>query len=257
MPNVAYEKIAADLRAAYSGKAIEPIAGRFGDFDIADAYYVQEINTFAWASEGKTMVGRKIGLSSKAVQRQLGVSQTDYGILFNDMQVESGARVGGYRLHHPRVEVELAVRLAADLNEPKITPYDVAASVEWIAPAIEVVDSRIDNWRISILDTIADNASSGLFAVGQGRDPAEIDLPACDIRFRANGRELFGGPHPLSLKTPYEAIAWLANSTNAAGLPLMAGDLILTGAILPLVTAQPGVTFDARIHGLGAVSISF
>ena len=256
MSSAAYERIASDLRAAYSRGQIEPIAGRFGAFDIGDAYLVQEINTRAWVSEGRVLVGRKIGMASQAVQRQLGVGQPSYGMLFDTMQIPNGAEVRDL-LHQPRVEAEIAIKLGQDLTESDVCDYDVIDAIDWIAPAIEIVDSRIDSWRISILDTIADNASSALFAIGEQRSPLEFDVTNFAMRFCANGEQVSCRQGNMCFGTPYRATTWLARKMIDLGFPLRAGDVVLTGALGPMVPAKRDTQYSAEIGDMCAVSVSF
>jgi 2-keto-4-pentenoate hydratase len=251
-------EIASAIRAAYRAGAIEPFGERLGVGDVDAAYRVQNLNTEVWLAEGRTIVGRKIGLTSKQVQAQLGVDQPDYGMLFGDMRLPDGAKIPQGLLLQPKVEVEVALSLRRDLTDPATDEAALLAAIDWLAPAIEIVDSRVRDWRISLVDTIADNASSGLFVLGEARRaPGAVDVVGCTMRLRAEGRVASRGAGVACLGSPYIAALWLARKMIAAGRPLHAGDIVLTGALGPMVTATRGTTYTADIDGFGAVSISF
>ncbi|MBL8438373.1 MAG: 2-keto-4-pentenoate hydratase [Zoogloeaceae bacterium] len=253
------EAAAALLRAAAAERqAIPPLRERLAQADLAGAYAVQEANTRAALAEGRRLVGRKIGLTSRAVQAQLGVDQPDFGMLFADMAVGDGEPVALSRLIQPKVEAEIALVLGRDLPFERHTYADLLRATEYCLPAIEIVDSRIADWNIRFVDTVADNASSGLFVLG-GRPvrPTEVDMSACAMTMcrgeetvsRGNGRACLG--HPLN------AAVWLADVMARQGRPLSAGDIVLTGALGPMVNVSPGDQFDVEIAGLGAVSACF
>lgn len=254
----AEQQIAQALRRAYESGPIEPFAARLGAAGLSAAYRVQEINTRFWLAQGRRLIGRKIGLTSEAVQRQLGVDSPDAGMLFDDMRLPDGGRAPIGRLLQPRIEAEVALCLRHDLQDPEMAEADLVAAVEWLAPALEIVDSRVRDWRISVVDTVADNASSGLFVLGEARGaPAHVDVVGCRMELHANGELASTGVGSACLGSPYRAAAWLARTMARIGWPLRAGDIVLTGALGPMVAVAADVAYEARIDGLGAVRIAF
>ncbi len=245
------------LRDVYtSGSPIEPIGDSIAS--VAEAYAVQEINTAYWIDEGRRLVGRKIGLTSHAVQRQLGVDQPDYGMLFADMAIDDGAEIAAGRLIQPKVEAEIAFVLGRDLPCADTTPAEVMQAIDFAVAALEIVDSRIADWRISFFDTVADNGSSGLYVLGSRPvDLADFDPIGCGMVIECRGEPVSVGAGRACLGSPVRAAAWLARTMAAAGRPLSAGDTILSGALGPMVTAEPGDVFEARISGLGSVTVAF
>ncbi|MFI7452988.1 2-keto-4-pentenoate hydratase [Nonomuraea sp. NPDC049714] len=251
---------AAELLAAAAGTATPcpPIRDLFADGDLDAAYEVQRLNTERMLAAGRRLIGRKIGLTSAAVQRQLGVDQPDFGALLSDMALGNGETVPAGRLLQPKVEAEIALILGTDLTSPDCTTADVRAATAYVCPALEIVDSRIADWDITIVDTVADNASSGLFVLGDTRVPID-DLEPADVGMRLyRGGELVSeGSGRDCLGDPLNAAAWLASTLARRGDPLRAGDIVLTGALGPMVPASPGDVFSARISDLGSVRISF
>lgn len=244
--------------AARSGQAIDPVRSRLPEGDLDAAYEVQQINTRRAIQEGRRLTGRKIGLTSVAVQRQLGVDQPDFGMLFADMAVADGAEIAWDRLMQPKCEAEVALVLEHDLTGEHLTPVDVLNAAAYALPAIEIVGSRIRDWDIRITDTIADNASSGLYVLGQ----RPVLLDALDLRLAGmvmerNGEPVSFGVGAACLGHPLNAALWLARTMAAAGQPLRAGDVVLTGALGPMAPVQPGDVFEARIQGLGSVRAVF
>ncbi len=240
-------------------RPIPPIAGSIGpDADIDAAYAVQEINTERSLSAGRKLVGRKIGLTAKAVQKQLGVDQPDYGMLFDDMAVLDGWEIASSRLIQPKVEAEVAFVIGRDLDDERITVADVMGAVEFAVPAIEVVDSRIADWKIGILDTIADNASSGLYVLGGSPKKLDsLDLRSAGMVMERGGELVSVGAGAACLGDPLSAVLWLARTMARAGRPLRVGDTVLSGALGPMVTVQWGAVYEARIEGLGSVRAAF
>lgn len=245
--------------AIRTGNPVPPIAERLGSgAGPADAYAVQEFNTARWLSTGRRLVGRKIGLTSPAVQRQLGVDQPDYGMLFADMCVDEGAEIAPGRLLQPKVEAEIAFVLGRDLPYPDSTVGEVLRAIDFAVAAIEVVDSRIADWKIGFLDTVADNASSGLYVLGSRPVRlADVDLVQCGMVMERAGEVVSTGAGRACLGNPLSAAAWLARTMAAMGRPLAAGDTILSGALGPMVAAAPGDVVEARISGLGSVTAAF
>ncbi|HEX2774182.1 MAG TPA: fumarylacetoacetate hydrolase family protein [Micromonosporaceae bacterium] len=261
-PGVAdVERAAQVLREAYeTGKPCAPLRdGLLPAGDIGAAYAVQQAQVLRWTvTDGRRRVGAKIGLTSRAVQESFGVYQPDFGVLFADMAVPDGAEVDVARLLQPRVEAEVAFVLGADLPDDKVTTADLVRAVDHLLPAIEIVDSRIAGWDISIVDTVADNASSGLFVLGTSpRRLADVDLRLCGMALEHAGEPVSVGAGAACLGNPLHAVAWLAQTLARLGRPLRAGDLVLSGALGPMVPVTPGAAYEARISGLGSVRTCF
>ncbi|MGW1620435.1 2-keto-4-pentenoate hydratase [Streptomyces sp. NPDC002172] len=252
---------AADLlaEAARSGAACPPVRHLFdGGGDMETAYAVQQVNVRRGQQAGRRIVGRKIGLTSPAVQRQLGVDQPDFGALFADMAVPDGGQVPAGRLLQPKVEAEVALVLGRDLPERECTLVDVLRAVDFALPALEIVDSGVAGWDISLVDTVADNASCGLYVLGGTPVPLDrVDLRAVTMTMERNGEAASEGTGAACLGSPLNAAVWLASALAERGDPLRAGDLVLTGALGPMAPAAPGDTFEARIPDLGSVRVGF
>ena len=251
--------LAQRLRTALDTRvAIDPRRTALPDNDLAAAYAVQQANTDHWLAQGRRLVGRKIGLTSKSVQAQLGVDQPDYGMLFADMSVCDGEEVpAGTRLQ-PKVEAEIALVMERDLDVAQATMAELISAVAYALPAIEIVDSRIANWKIGIVDTIADNASSGLFVLGNR--PVKLndfDARLCGMVLERNGDQVSIGAGAACLGHPLNAALWLARKMVDCGQPLKAGDILMTGALGPMVAVTGADRFEARIAGLGSVRAVF
>lgn len=226
--------------------------------DVATAYQVQRALVHEWVAGGRRRVGAKIGLTSAAVQRQLGVDQPDFGVLLADMAVPDGAEVDSDRLLQPKIEAEIAFVLGADLPHEQVTTVDVIRAVDHLLPAIEIADCRIADWDISIVDTVADNAAAGLFVLGtRPRRLAEVDLRTCGMVLEQAGEAVSVGAGAACLGNPLHAVAWLAGTLATAGEPLRAGDVVLSGALGPMVPVVAGVAYETRISGLGSVRVRF
>jgi 2-keto-4-pentenoate hydratase len=226
--------------------------------DVAVAYAVQQQIVAGRLGAGAASVGRKIGLTNPAVQEQLGVDQPDFGVLLADMAIAAGGVVPAGRTLQPRVEAEIIFRLAADLVDPGTDEAAVSGATLEVAPALEIVDSRIAGWDITIVDTVADNASSGLFVIGSTWTPlAGLDLSALSMTMWRSGTVVSTGTGADCMGDPRCAVAWLARTAATLGDPLRAGDLVLSGALGPMVAARPGDEFNATIDGLGDVAVSF
>lgn len=244
--------------AERTGVACAPVRQWFDPGDVRAAYAVQQLNAGRAISQGRRVVGRKIGLTSAAVQRQLGVAQPDFGVLFADMVVPDGGRIAAGRLLQPKVEAEVALVLGSDLALRDCTVVDVLRAVDFALPALEVVDSRIAEWDISIVDTIADNASSGLFVLGGSPVPlSRVDLREVRMTLHRNGEQVSQGSGADCLGGPLNAAVWLATALAEVGDPLRAGDVVLTGALGPVAAASAGDRFETRISDLGSVRVSF
>lgn len=245
-------------RAADQRTPIAPIGAELAPLGIAGAYAVQECLTQRALGAGRRLVGRKIGLTSRSVQAQLGVDQPDYGMLFADMEFGDGEEVPLSRFIQPKVEAELAFCIERALPDPQVTLSEVIQAIAYALPALEIVDSRIRDWKISLLDTIADNASSGAYVLGGApRRITDLDLRLCGMVLEHQGEPLSTGCGAACLGNPLNAVVWLARRMAAAGRPLGAGDIVLSGALGPMVTVQPGATYHARIAGVGSVTTSF
>jgi 2-keto-4-pentenoate hydratase len=253
------EAAAALLKAAHDGcQPIAPLRDRLLKVDQNCAYAIQETNTRAWLAEGRRLVGRKIGLTSLAVQAQLGVDQPDFGMLFADMAVGDAEQVALGRLIQPKVEAEVALIIGRDLTHERHTYADIIRATEYALPAIEIVDSRIESWNIKFVDTVADNASSGLFVLGgRPRKLDEFDITACAMEMKRGDEVVSRGNGRACLGSPLNAAVWLADVMVRCGRPLLAGDIVLTGALGPMVAVKPGERFDVSIEGLGTVSALF
>lgn len=251
---------AADMlaEAARTGTACPPVRTLFDDGDLETAYVVQQVNVRRGLDAGRRIVGRKIGLTSPAVQRQLGVDQPDFGALFADMAVPDGGEVPAGRLLQPKVEAEVALVLGRDLPYRECTVADVLRAVDFALPALEIVDSRVRGWDIHLVDTVADNASCGLYALGCTPVPlTRIDLRAVTMTMARGGATVSAGSGADCLGGPLNAAVWLASALAERGDPLRAGDLVLTGALGPMAPAGPGDAFEATISDLGSVRVAF
>jgi 2-keto-4-pentenoate hydratase len=258
-PNENIEKAAAAIRSAYdTGEACAPVRELIGETNLEAAYAVQEINTKHWLDAGRRPVGRKIGLTSKVVQTQLGVDQPDYGMLYADMDVGDSEEVALGRVIQPRVEAEIFFVLGDDLDEEQLTTADVMNAIDYAVAGIEIVGSRVADWNIRITDTIADNASSGLFVLGQQpKLISEFDLRLCGMVMERKGEPISVGAGAACLGSPINATLWLARMMAKVGRPLMRGDIVLSGALGPMVPVSPGDVVEARISGLGSVRAVF
>ncbi len=235
-----------------------PVRELLPDGGLDDGYEVQKI-VHARGSVGRRRVGRKIGLTSAAVQQQMQVDTPDFGVLFADMAYGDSEPIPFAELLQPRVEAEVAFVLGADLPEGDVTGAELLRAIDFVVPAIEVVDSRIADWDISIFDTVADNASSGVFVTGGSpRSLRDVDdLRACEMTLTVDGEIVSSGTGAACLGHPLNAVVWLANAVAARGAPLRAGELVLSGSLGALVPAQAGLTYDASISGLGSVRATF
>ena len=234
-----------------------PIRDLLGPDDLDAAYLVQS----AWVADriahGARVVGRKIGLTNAVVQAQLGVDQPDFGVLLDEMTCGDGEVIDTSRLLQPRIEAEIAFLLGQDLNAEALTEDAVTAATAGVVAALEIVDSRVAGWDITIVDTIADNASSGLFVVGTEPRPLDLDLADCLMTMSRGEEVVSTGTGAACLGSPLTAMTWLANKAYALGRPLRAGDVVLSGALGPMVAVGGGDVFRADITGLGTVTAVF
>ncbi|NTG65107.1 2-keto-4-pentenoate hydratase [Agrobacterium rhizogenes] len=244
-------------RASARSAPCEPVADLLGPDDIDAAYEVQRRITERRISGGARLVGRKIGLTSRAVQAQIGVNRPDFGVLFDDMQFADGAEIPFSRLLQPKAEAEIAFLLAKDILDASDLVV-VRDAVAQAFPSLEVVDSRIADWRIGITDTVADNASSGVFVIGAQGVALDAVQPADVVMtMLRNGEVVSQGTGRDCLDDPLNALAWLARTAIEIGAPLRAGDIVLSGALGPMVPVRPGDVFEAKIEPLGTIIARF
>ena len=236
----------------------DPIRDLLPHGTMEDGYAVQRLVLDTTKANARR-VGRKIGLTSPVVQQQMGVDTPDFGVLFADMACGDGEPVSSSLLLQPRVEAEVAFVLNGDLPDRPVIGSDVLRATDFVVAAIEIVDSRIKNWDISITDTVADNASSGMFVLGGSpRSLRDIeDLRTCEMTLSCEGEIVSSGTGAACLGHPVNAVVWLANAVAERGVPLRAGEVILSGSLGPLVTVDRGKTYEAAITGLGTVRASF
>jgi 2-keto-4-pentenoate hydratase len=248
------DAIAEDLRRAYDGTPIAPISG---GLSVDDAYEIQQIQTRRRVAEGARIVGWKVGLTSAPMQQQLGIDQPDFGVLLDDMAYPADAPIPVSRFRQPRAEPEVALVLDKPLAGPGLTVADVLGAVRHALPAIEIIDSRIADWRIGLVDTIADNASSGAFVLGATPLPLTFDAALIGCVFRKNGRIVQTGAGAAVLGSPLHAATWLANTLTARGATLEAGHVILTGSVTAAVPVAAGDTVSASFDRLGSATAVF
>jgi 2-keto-4-pentenoate hydratase len=248
-----HEDLAARLRNAYTTGAVPPLRDGLAPDDAAGAYAVQALNSAYWQAQGRRLSGRKIGLTAKAVQAQLGVNQPDFGALFADMQIENGGTLDAAKALQPKVEAEVALVLARPLDSPDATLADIIAATDYAVPALEIVDSRIADWKITFADTVADNGSSAFYVLGtEPRKLDGLDLYTCGMAMTVNGEIVSLGAGAACLGHPLNAALWLVQTLARFGDGLKAGDVILTGALGPMVALKPGDVVEAQVGGLGS-----
>jgi len=252
-------ELAAGLADAERSRVpITPLTAAHPDIDVVDAYEIQLINIRARLDDGARVIGHKVGLSSDAMQKMMGVDEPDYGHLLADMEVFEDVPVDTARFLYPRVEVEVGFVLADDLPGAGCTEDDVLAATAAFAPSIELIDTRIRDWKIALCDTIADNASSAGWVLGPQRvSPKDIDIKTIDAVLTRNGEVVAEGRSDAVLGNPVTAVAWLARKVDSFGVRLKAGDIVLPGSCTRAIDARPGDTFVADFVGLGSVRLSF
>lgn len=241
-------------------RTVTPLTSRYADISLEEAYAISLQFLSRREALGEKVVGKKIGVTSKAVQDMLNVHQPDFGFLTNRMQVNNGASVSmrEHRLIQPRAEGEIAFILSEDLKGPGISAEDVMDASASVAPCFEIVDSRITDWKIRIEDTVADNASCGVFVLGDARiDPRTVDLAAVELTMLKNGLAAGSGLGCAVQGHPCAAVAWLANTLGKLGIPFQRGEIILSGALAPLVPVTAGDHIEMQISALGNASLRF
>lgn len=246
-------------QALIEQRTLPPLTDRHADISIEDAYRISRCMLARRLAAGERVVGKKIGVTSKPVQEMLGVFQPDFGFLTDAMVVEDGADISiAKHLIQPRAEGEIAFRLKADLQGPGITETDVLAATESVMPCFEIVDSRIDDWKIRIEDTIADNASCGVYVLGRNEvDPRDYDLPNLHMTIWKNGEFHSEGLGSAVQGNPLTAVAWLANTLGEFNIPFKAGEVILSGSLAPLIPVVAGDKMRLEIDGIGGCSCQF
>ncbi|MEL7533502.1 MAG: fumarylacetoacetate hydrolase family protein [Bacteroidota bacterium] len=259
MSETTIQTAAKQLRqASASGQVCAPIRDLIGTNALDQAYSIQKINNQLRSAEGARQIGCKIGLTSEAVQKQLGVDQPDYGLLFDDMEVMHGAVIPWDQLMQPKAEAEIAFVMKENLPSASITTAELFSAIDYAVAAIEIVGSRIENWNIGIVDTIADNASASHFVLGHRPLPlTHLDLITSRMQLFKNTEKVSEGTGADCLGSPLTATMWLAKTMAKLGSPLQAGDIVLTGALGPMVAVEPGDSIRAVFDGLGEVSVRF
>ncbi len=253
------QEFAAQLAEAESNRiGIAPLTIQDEELSAKDAYYIQLENIHKKLEQGQKIVGKKIGLTSLAMQTMLGVNEPDYGHLLDSMVVENGGAITMKKVMQPKVEAEIAFILKKELRGPNVTTLDVLQATEFVVPALEIVDSRIKDWQIKLPDTIADNASSGLYVLGgKPTKIEEVDLELIGMVLTKNGELMNTGVGAAALGNPATCVAWLANRLADFDIPLREGEVILSGALSAAIEAHEGDSFTARFAHLGQVSVHF
>ncbi|HUP91845.1 MAG TPA: fumarylacetoacetate hydrolase family protein [Solimonas sp.] len=248
------------FEALRARRTLEPLTTREPAITIDDAYNISLRLLERRKAQGQRVIGKKIGVTSKPVQDMLGVHQPDFGFLLDVMHVPDGSTVSLAKsgLIQPRAEGEIAFVLNKDLQGPGVTEAQVLEATAYVSPCFEIVDSRIRDWKIKIQDTVADNASCGVFVLGKARiEPRALDLAAVRMDIRKNGAPAASGLGSAVQGHPATAVAWLANTLGRFGIPFLAGEVILSGSLAPLLPALPGDRFEMTLEGIGGASVSF
>ncbi|WP_213575176.1 2-keto-4-pentenoate hydratase [Rhodococcus sp. USK13] len=250
---------ARSLRDAERDRApIEPLTATYPDIDVVDAYEIALINIRARLEAGETVYGHKVGLSSEVMQKMMGVDEPDYGHLLSSMVYAEETPIDTARFCSPRIEVEIGYVLGETLPGEWCTEADVLAATEYIVPSIELIDSRITDWKIGLADTIADNASSAGVILGAGRvEPSRVDIGAISAVLFQGDEEIARGEASAVLGNPTKAVAWLARKVASFGVRLEAGHMILPGSCTRAIDARPGDVFRADFSDIGSVSVEF
>ena len=240
-------------------KIIQPLTDRYPEIDINDAYQISRQFLSLREAVGEKVVGKKIGVTSSVVQEMLGVNQPDFGFLTDAMRVQNRSTFSiEDSLIQPRAEAEIAFILKEDLHGPGITKEDVMSAAHKILPCFEIVDSRIDNWNIKIQDTVADNASCGIFVLGEGEcSPNKFAMDELEVEVYKNKKFLSSGKGSAVQGHPAQAVAWLANTLGEYNIPLLKGEVILSGSLVPLEPAIAGDRFAMELKGIGTCQINF
>ena len=244
--------------ALTSQQMIEPLSTRHPDLTIEDAYAIQQHLLARRIAQGERVIGKKIGVTSEAVMNMLGVFQPDFGWLTDGMVYNEGEAIPASSLIQPKAEGEIAFLLKKTLKGPGVTAADVIAATQGVMTCFEIVDSRIRDWKIKIQDTVADNASCGVFVLGDRLvDPRDVDLGTCGMVLEKNGEIVATGAGAAALGHPANAVAWLANTLGALGIALEAGEVILSGSLAAMVPVKAGDNLRVTIGGIGSCSVRF
>ena len=244
--------------ALTAGKTVSPLTSRGFDITIEDAYHIQQRMLARRIEKGEKVVGKKIGVTSKAVMNMLGVGQPDFGYLLDGMVYNEGESIPMDSLIQPKAEGEIAFLMNKDLMGPGLTAADILAATEGVMACFEIVDSRIQDWKIKIQDTVADNASCGVFVLGDKLvDPKKVDLALCGMVLEKNGEIVATGAGAAALGHPANAVAWLANTLGAHGIALEAGEVVLSGSLGIMVPVVAGDNLRVTIGGIGGCSVRF
>lgn len=245
-------------QALVQQKSVQPLSTRYPDITIEDAYAIQQHMLSLRITAGERVVGKKIGVTSKAVMDMLGVFQPDFGWLTDGMVFNEGEAVPAASLIQPKAEGEIAFVLRKTLKGPGVTAADVLAATEGVMACFEIVDSRIQDWKIKIQDTVADNASCGVFVLGDRLvNPCDVDLGTCGMVLEKNGEIVATGAGAAALGHPANAVAWLANTLGHLGIGLEAGEVILSGSLAAMVPVKAGDSLRVSIGGIGGCSVRF
>lgn len=250
---------ARSLFDAYTtGKPVQPLTSTYDGLTLEDAYAIQLLQISWFAEAGRTVRGHKVGLTSAAMQRLLGVDQPDYGHLLDDFFYLEHEPIPADRFIQPRIEPEVAFVLKRPLRGPGVTAHEALAAVDFVLPALEIVDSRIEDWKIGLFDTIADNASSGALVLGSTPTAiSDVDLRLAGAVMTRNGSVVGTGAGGAVLGSPLRTLVWLANTVGARGVTLEEGHVVLPGAVCAMVPVAPGDTVTATFAGLGSVTARF
>ncbi len=244
--------------ALTAGKTVSPLTSRGFDITIEDAYHIQQRMLARRIEKGEKVVGKKIGVTSKAVMNMLGVGQPDFGYLLDGMVYNEGESIPMDSLIQPKAEGEIAFLMNKDLMGPGLTAADILAATEGVMACFEIVDSRIQDWKIKIQDTVADNASCGVFVLGDKLvDPKKVDLSLCGMVLEKNGEIVVTGAGAATMASPVNAMVWLASTLGRLGIGLNAGDIVLSGALGAMVPVKAGDSLRCTIGGIGGCSVRF
>ncbi|OHV04433.1 2-keto-4-pentenoate hydratase [Mycobacterium talmoniae] len=236
---------------------IGPLTERYPGLDVVDAYAIQQLNLTRRLREGRNLIGHKIGLTSAPMQTLLGVDEPDFGYILDDMVLTNGSAVSAAQFCAPRVEPEVAFLVRAPLRGPGVTVEQVYAATEAVAVALEVVDSRIADWKLTLPDTVADNASSGAVVLGDWVPAGHLDLPQARASLSLNATDVYSGVGTAVMGDPAAAVAWLANALTRFGTEILPGQFVMSGSFTSAAFVRPGDHAAAIIGGLGAVSLRF
>lgn len=253
-----YQALAKHLSEAFDEGGVSPVTKLSPELTVSQAYQIQLETIANELSKGNQITGKKIGLTSVAMQQSLGVDEPDYGHLLASMEIVNGGKVSPDKVLQPKVEGELAFVLKKELRGPHVTTLDVVMATDYVVPALEIVDSRIKNWEITLADTVADNASSGLYVLGEERfNLADCDLKNIGMALYKNGELLNTGAGVACLGNPLNGVVWLANKLAEFEIPLKKGEVILSGALSEAMPAKPGDVFTCKFNRMGELTVRF